>query len=353
MAKLVKNVKKQYFYVKKMTDGEIAHNNHPVDAVITWVDGDDPEYRERMRPYTDRDSVIGNPGSHSTRFASVNEIKYCVLSIMRFAPFVRNIYIVTDGQDPNLNDDIKTHFPEREESVKIVDHTEIFRDFSEFLPTFNSRSIENMLWRIEGLADNFVIFNDDTFLIREISPEEWFIDGSPVLRGNWMTAPLLRIAWNTVKKTVNKVILNNPHYKPRPSFHLGQWAAARAAGFRTRYFVFSHTPHTVSRTTAREYFDRNQTLMRRNISYRFRSIYQFNSLSLLYHLELKTGNRNIARPALAYLQPFNRPVDYIDKKLRLCERDKSIRYICIQSLEMCSKDDREKIFSWMGDLLRL
>ncbi|MFO7576048.1 MAG: Stealth CR1 domain-containing protein [Bacteroidales bacterium] len=336
-----------------MTDGTSPHINYPIDVVITWVDGNHPDYRRKMEPFIDSASQGMNPGAHSTRFASVNEIRYCVLSIMRFAPFVRNIFIVTDGQDPNLNDDIKTHFPERAGSLRIIDHSEIFRGYTDFLPTFNSRSIENMVWRIEDLADNFVCFNDDTFLVREISPEEWFIGYRPVLRGKWMAAPVLRIAWNAVRKAVNRFLLNNHDFLPRPSFHLGQWEAAKAAGYRTRYFVFSHTPHTVSRTMACEFFNRNQTLMKRNISHRFRSIKQFNSLSLLYHLELKTGNRNIARPALAYLQPFNRPHDYIDKKLSLCETDQSIRYICIQSLEMCSKDDQEKIFSWMEKILKL
>ncbi len=334
-----------------MTEGVPANNNHPVDVVITWVDGDDPEYRERMLPYLESASVKGNPGAHTTRFASVNEIKYCLLSILKFAPFVRNIFIVTDRQDPLLNDDIRKHFPGREQSIRIVDHTEIFRDFTQYLPTFNSRSIENMVWRIEGLADNFVCFNDDTFLVREINPEEWFIGDRPVLRGRWMTAPLLRLAWNGLKTALNRLLLNNRNYTPRPSFHLGQWEAARSAGYRNRYFVFGHTPHTVSRTMAGDFFGGNRKLLEKNISHRFRSIRQFNSLSLLYHLELKNGNRHIERPALAYLQPFNRNADYIDKKLRLCETDQTIRYICIQSLEMCSSRDQEKIFSWMEERL--
>ena len=248
MAKLVKNVKKQYIYDKKMSDGIASHGKHPVDVIITWVDGDNPEYRRRMEPFVETVAKTSNPGAHSTRFASVNEIRYCLLSIMKFAPFVRNIFIVTDQQDPNLYDDIKTHFPDKAGSVRIVDHTEIFRDFTDYLPTFNSRSIENMVWRINGLADNFVCFNDDTFLVREIRPEEWFVGDRPVLRGHWMTAPVLRIVWNKVRKTINNVLFNNPDFRPRPSFHMGQWEAAKAAGFRNRYFVFSHTPHTVSRT---------------------------------------------------------------------------------------------------------
>lgn len=336
-----------------MSEGTSVHTNHPIDVVITWVDGDDPVYRERMRPFLDSASARNNPGAHSTRFASANEIRYCLLSILRFAPFVRNIFIVTDRQNPGLSDDIREYFPDREQSVRIVDHTEIFSDFTDYLPTFNSRSIENMVWRIEGLANNFVCFNDDTFLVREINPDEWFIGDRPVLRGRWRTVPLLRLAWNALRTTINRVILNNQHFAPRPSFHLGQWEAARAAGHRSRYFVFDHTPHAVSRTMAAAAFCGNRKLMEKNISHRFRSISQFNFFSFLFHLELMHGNRNIAKPALSYLQPFNRNKGYIDAKLSLCDKDQSIRYICVQSLEMCDPDDQEKVFSWMSNRLGL
>ncbi|MCK7538203.1 MAG: hypothetical protein MZV63_48255 [Marinilabiliales bacterium] len=55
------------------------------------------------------------------------------------------------------------------------------RDTRNYLPTFNSISIANMIWRIKGLSENFVYFNDDTFLMREYKPEDWFPDGRPLL----------------------------------------------------------------------------------------------------------------------------------------------------------------------------
>ena len=50
------------------------------------------------------------------------------------------------------------------------------RDFipAEYLPTFNSNTIELNIHRIEGLADRFVLFNDDTFLTRGCRPEDFF-----------------------------------------------------------------------------------------------------------------------------------------------------------------------------------
>jgi hypothetical protein len=179
-----------------MTDNGAHGTRTPVDVVIAWVDGDDPKLAEKRSRYLPGARITTSSGAHSTRFASSNEIRYCVLSILRFAPFVRNVFIVTDEQDPGIDNDVKKYFPERAESLRIVDHREIFEGFEKYLPTFNSISIANMIWRIRGLSDNFVYFNDDTFLVRPLKPEDWFIEGRPVMRGRWVPAPLPRELWN-------------------------------------------------------------------------------------------------------------------------------------------------------------
>ena len=48
----------------------------------------------------------------------------------------------------------------------MVDHKVIFRDFTEFLPTFNSTTIETMPHYIPNLSEHFIYFNDDMFLIK-------------------------------------------------------------------------------------------------------------------------------------------------------------------------------------------
>lgn len=325
----------------------------PIDAVITWVNGNDQGHLDKMEPYLEAYAHGRVPGAQSTRFASVNEIRYCVLSILRFAPFIRNIYIVTDGQDPGLEEDIMNCFPERAGSVRLINHREIFRDYEQYLPTFSSRTIENMIWRIRGLSDNFVYFNDDTFLVREMHPEDWFINNRPVLRGRWNVVPAVRLLWNAVIKRVSKSILHNPDFQPRPSYHLGQWLAAYHLGYRFRYFCFQHTPHPMSRVTAERYFSENTSLMQKNISFRFRHIDQFNFISSLYHYEIRSGNRHFAGPALSYLFPAKHQTGYIEKKLALCERHGSTKYMCVQSLEMCGIKDQEKIFSWMQKIMGL
>ena len=167
--------------MSSMTSNKPPETNPPIDVVIAWVDGDDPELARKRSNYVNGTNIPVGSGAHSTRFASSNEIRYCVLSILRFAPFVRNIFIVTDEQDPGISDDVKKYFPERVESIRIVDHKEIFEGYESFLPTFNSICIANMVWRIKGLSDNFVYFNDDSVLIGLFCP---FVNNLPPLLPN-------------------------------------------------------------------------------------------------------------------------------------------------------------------------
>ncbi len=324
-----------------MTEKPSSDNNLPIDAVIAWVDGNDPRLTEKRNSYIQAPVRSISSGAHATRFASANEIRYCVLSILRFAPFIRNIFIVTDEQDPGLYDDVKKFFPERLSSIRIIDHKEIFQDYEKFLPTFNSISIASMIWRIKGLSENFVYFNDDTFLIRPVQPEDWFIHNRPVIRGKWVLAPTPRVAWNKIRIYFNKHLAGKADFQPRASFHLGQWHAASVLGYRYRYFTNSHTPHTVNKTIIEDFFSKNRQLLEKNISYRFRDHTQFTFISLSNHLQLMDGNRQIAAPDMVYLKPQDRSADYV------------IRFICAQSLDMCRKEDQQRLFGWMETILQL
>lgn len=325
----------------------------PVDVVIAWVDGDDPKLAEKRGRYLPGNRITTASGAHSTRFASSNEIRYCVLSILRFAPFVRNIFIVTDEQDPGIDGDVRKYFPDRAESLRIVDHREIFEGFEKHLPTFNSISIANMIWRIKGLSDNFVYFNDDTFLVRAVNPGDWFMDGRPVMRGRWVPAPLPRELWNHGRTFLQRKLLGNRSFEPRASFHAAQWNAAVKLGFRVRYFTNAHTPHAVSKSSVEKYLGSRIPLLEKNISYRFRDYSQFTFIALANHLQLLEGNRNIAQPDLVYLKPVNRPETYIEDKIRHCESHAEIKYMCAQSLDMCPVSYQEKLFRWLEKVIGL
>lgn len=322
----------------------------PIDAVIYWVDGSDPELSAKREYYLSRAQNVNLRATQPTFFSSYNEIKYCVLSILKFAPFVRNVFIVTDNQDPNIHKDVEAHFPGRSGSVIIVDHKEIFRGYEKYLPVFNSTSILSMVWRIKNLADQFVCFNDDIFLIREVKPEDWFINGRPVLHGEWRIPPYKKMTGNFFKVAINKYLRGNPDYQPRLSFYLRQRNAALMLGLKSRYFFHCHTPHPVNRKVVEKYLDENNDLLEKNISNRFRTPDQFLLTSLAYHLELLEGNRNIKKLNRGYLHPIYSK-RRIDKKIKRCIHDKNIKTVCVQNLDMYEKEERERIFKWLDNIL--
>lgn len=88
--------------------------------------------------------------------------RYSLRSLEANAPWIRHIYIVTNGQVPSWLD---TSNPR----VSIVPHDAIFANRS-VLPTFSSLAIEFNLHRIPGLSETFLYFNDDVFLGRPVTP---------------------------------------------------------------------------------------------------------------------------------------------------------------------------------------
>lgn len=326
-------------------------NSNPVDAVILWVDGSDIRLAEKRNQFLAREKkTSAHPGALPTRFTSSNEIRYCVLSILTFAPFIRNIYIVTDEQDPDLSEEIRTRFPEKAACLKIVDHKEIFRGHEQYLPNFNSSSIHALIWKIEGLSENFVYFNDDMILIREIREEDWFIGDRPVLRGKWLLPPFRKIAGSKLKVLINKYIRQNKDYQPKISFYVRQWKTASLLGIKGRYFFHCHTPYPLRKRTFEKFFAENTELLEKTISYRFRDSEQILASSLAYHLEILDGNRNFGRLNLGYFHPYYSE-NRTNKRINRCRNDPRIKSICIQSIEMLSSGQREKIFRWLDTLL--
>jgi hypothetical protein len=334
-----------------MSGKAIIRPDQPVDAVILWVDGNDPELTEKRNSYHKSSrELLPNSESEEAESDSNYELEYCLYSILKFAPFIRNIFIVTDGQEPALYKDLVSQFQNRAGSIKIVDHKEIYRGYETSLPTFNSASLLALIWRIEGLSENFVYFNDDVVLIRDHKQEEWFIGNRPVLRGKWLFPPYKKIIWNRIKMVTNRYIAGNRNYQPRHSFYLRQWKAAYTLGFRLRYFFHCHTPHPLNRIVMERIFEENREEMEKTISCRFRSKDQLLMSSMAYHKEILEGNINSAALNQGYFHPF-----YSNKRLarrvERCKNDDSIKSVCIQSMERMDRVPRENILSWLGGVV--
>ncbi|XP_032077219.1 N-acetylglucosamine-1-phosphotransferase subunits alpha/beta [Thamnophis elegans] len=101
-----------------------------------------------------------------SRFEDNEELRYSLRSIERHAPWVRHIFIVTNGQIPSwLNLDSPR--------VTIVTHQDIFQNMSH-LPTFSSPAIESHIHRIKGLSQKFVYLNDDVMFGKDVWPDDFY-----------------------------------------------------------------------------------------------------------------------------------------------------------------------------------
>ena len=136
-----------------------------MDAVITYVDGNDPVWKQDYEKTT-------NVPVMEKRFRDWGTLKYLLRGIEAKMPFIRNVYLVVShpSQVPEWAD---------REQLKIVLHKDIIP--AEFLPTFNCNPIEMHLHRIPGMDEEYIYFNDDMFPVGDCKPTDFFRDGRPVI----------------------------------------------------------------------------------------------------------------------------------------------------------------------------
>ena len=320
-------------------------NMVPIDVVITWVDGDDISHREKRRKYASADELTNDDIGGEIRYKSVGEIRYCLASILRFAPFVRKIFIVTDNQNPQLDDFIETEFPDRTAEIVIIDHKVIFEGYESYLPVFNSLAIETMLWRIPGLSDHYVYFNDDVLLAAPVEPDDFFVGDSLVCyasKMSWHFAAFLRWAKHIGKS--HKVF----------GFKDSMINAAALLGRRDTFLLFDHIPHMMIRSVFEDYFTMHPEALKINISHRFRDQVQYNPQELCYLLAQKDGKAVIRSNKGNYLYLYPRKKkNYVNDKIRQFDSYPNAKFLCINSLNNAEPDDVRKVLTWLEKRLRL
>jgi len=157
-----------------------------IDVVITWVNGSDLSFNRKLaKHYKEFQASRGVRGASTKeidpkRFLDSEELRFCLRSIEKFAPWVRMVYIVTNGQQPHWLD---TEHPQ----VKLVSHDRIFID-SSHLPTFSSPAIESNLHNIPGLSEHFLYLNDDIIFGQPVDKEDFISpDGTQSV---WLSYPV-------------------------------------------------------------------------------------------------------------------------------------------------------------------
>ena len=175
MVRIKKPQPKRPFRRNGTNDVQNGFNMDKIDFVLTWVDGSDKEWLELKRKYqaaASEGKSCDPEANANCRYHDYGLLKYWFRGVEQFAPWVNRVFFVTCGQKPDWLD-------ESNPKLRLVNHKDYIP--AEYLPTFQSRPIELNFHRIKDLSEQFVLFNDDTFLLRPVRPEFFFKKGLPVL----------------------------------------------------------------------------------------------------------------------------------------------------------------------------
>lgn len=145
--------------------------DEPVDFLVTWVDGADPEWRAEREKYQREIGIFKeHKDNGEERYRDWGTFRYWFRAVEKYAPWVRHVYLITSGQVPEW---LNLESPK----LKFVKHSDYIP--KEYLPTFNANVIEMNFHRIKDLSEHFVYFNDDLFLMKPSKPEDFFRGGKP------------------------------------------------------------------------------------------------------------------------------------------------------------------------------
>ena len=139
-----------------------------IDFVIPYVNPTDTSWQQSFKQY--------NPQAdfNDCRYRDWGILPYVFRSIEQHLPWVRQIVLIlaSESQVPSWLDTTK---------LKIVYHKDFIPE--QYLPTFNSNTIEMFLGNIKGISEHFIYSNDDIYFLRDMQPTDFFTsEGLPIVR---------------------------------------------------------------------------------------------------------------------------------------------------------------------------
>lgn len=268
-----------------------------MDAVILYVDGDDPLWQKEYR------ETLGMP-VQANRYRDWGTLKYLFRGIEKYLPWVEKVHLVVSGESqiPGwLNYD----------EVNVVCHRDIIP--GAYLPTFNSCGIEVHIPYIQGLAEEFIYFNDDMFPINPCSPELFFKDGRP--------QELLR------ERSIQSPPQNVYRYQCLKSMNVARAAAGKPEG--EMYLFPAHWPHPMLKSSCLEVLKSQSWRIAEQMT-PIRSNKNVNQYLFLDYMYLK-GKTDIVHVPFVYVTPKKQTPEEVhqtileNEKAVLCINDNGCR----------------------------
>ena len=275
----------------------LEHVVDPIDIVYTCVDGSDPDWEAAFRETAAASGrSVDETALDPARYHSRDELRYSLRSVWAYCGWVRRIWIVTAGQRPDwLGDDPR---------IRIVDHADILP--ARALPTFNSHAIEAALHHIDGLAEQFVYFNDDMLVARSLRPETFFTpNGLPFVFQSGARPPGV--------EDENTLAVDTGARRGRELLeeHFGRVVTGKPY----------HSPYPLSRTVMCDMEQRFADVVRATQHSRFRSPTDLSTAaSFAQHFALATGRAVLGDISTEYVNVESGRLDWHLDRIRLDDR---------------------------------
>lgn len=291
-----------------------------IDVVIPWVDGNDPNWQVLYRKYAHLSN--GRDSNTISRYRDWNILQFLFRGIETFMPWVRYVHFVTNGQKPNwLNLDAP--------KLRWVKHEDFIPE--EYLPTFSVRPIELNIHRIPNLAEKFIYFNDDFFVLRPMIEKDFFENGLPV---DMAVLNVLQTYSPRCLVMANNVTILNDHFRVKEVINnkRGIWFNLSYRRFLLKSislmqwnffpgFLDTHMPQPYLKSTFEKVWDICENRLKEISSHKFRDITDVNQ-SLMRYWQIASNNiypQNVMKKR-TYFKINDDNVDLVCKAILDCKR---------------------------------
>lgn len=314
-----------------------------IDFVLTWVDGSDPTWQAERAKY-DTSSPSGNQAVH---YRDWGTLKYWFRSVEKYASWVNRIHFVTCGQTPEwMNID--------HPKLNLVNHSDYMP--VKYLPTFSANPIELNFHRINGLSEQFVYFNDDTFISAPVEEKDFFKDGLPCDSAAF-SALIPSVKGEVITHILfNDLLLINANFSKRSSLrgNYRKWFSLKYGKdvIKNLYylpigkftgFVNPHLPNAFLKSTYEEVWQSEGEYLDKICQNRFRSNNDVNQY-LMRYWQLAKGRFAPRSPKIGCCYTVGEDNQRIEDELKRGQ----MKLICIN--DNSKMDDIEEQEKWLCNL---
>lgn len=298
-----------------------------IDVIITWVDGNDLAWQSVKNKYVIENK---NGDDRKSRYRDWDNLKYIFRGIEKYMPWIHKVHFVTWGHLPDwMNIECK--------KLNIVKHEDFIPE--KYLPTFNSNTIELNLHRIPELAEYYINFNDDMFVIGMTDSKDFFVNGLPKDMAILSPQPIKR--GGIACTVVNNLEVINDYFTPLDiRNNKGKWFSHKYGKMLLRNFIFSkfttiigiyetHIPFSHLKSTAVEVWDKEGRTLENTCLHKFRSKEDVNEW-LFRHWQLMSGKFLPRRADFGLLRCLP---DHMDEIVSLILNPGNIKMLCINDSE--------------------